>query len=173
MKKLKTPLHLYKSHKFIILYLILSAAILINSCKPCVDDDEEKTFPVTITPILVAKGDSFGMSLYPILIPPQNLVITNHSTWNDLLRYFSEDEMEDYFVETTVDFTNHYIISVLDEDRGYQASIDISDITEYVDKIVVSYTTSGPLSIVAAGSKPFHIVKIPKSQKEVVFNHIQ
>lgn len=76
------------------------------------------------------------------------------------------------FTEINIDFTNFQIIAVFDNIKlqgGH--SIDITKISENENNIVVTIQNLLPGGINSVITQPFHIVKIPKSTKPVVFEH--
>ena len=157
--------------KKIILILI---SIVIVSCN---DNDDEPIVvpfvPVTITPILVGKGNLNGSEG----VSQQNIVINDNTNWNNLknqidLYYqpFGINYTEQYFEETTIDFDNFTIISVFDQvygDGGH--TIDITSIIEYETNIVVTIENIQPGNGSSVIRQPYHIVKIPKATKSIVF----
>ena len=129
--------------------------------------------PVTITPSLVGKGNLNGSEG----VNQQNTIINNESDWNNLknqidlyYQLFGINYTEQYFAETTIDFTNYTVIAVFDQVYGNGGhSIDITNITEYENNIVVTVEnllTGNANSVI---TQPYHIVKIPKTTKPIVF----
>ena len=99
----------------------------------------------------------------------KNLIITTETEWNIFLDYLPS-EFVDNFNEININFNEFIIISVITEnqpDTGY--SVSINEIIENKNSINVfseiQYTGSGYTRIV----QPFHIVKIPSTNKEIVF----
>ena len=126
-----------------------------------------------ITPILVSKGDYFNV--YDPSITEQKLVLKTATEWNNLISSIYEYALDSFFVDTAdrnINFSQYQIIAVIDEPCPPIQTIDITDITEYADKIVVTYTNLDTTRfIMAVAHQPYHIVKIPASNKNVVFNY--
>ncbi|MCL2132087.1 MAG: protease complex subunit PrcB family protein [Lentimicrobiaceae bacterium] len=122
--------------------------------------------------VLIAKGDNFVDNGYsPIL-----QVITTPAAWDTLLNSISElyrpyITVND-FVDTTINFSIYQAIVVIDEQHDNGGwTIDITDVTEYANSIVVTYTNlmkGNPLPVI---TRPFHIVKIPMSGKQIIFQY--
>ena len=99
----------------------------------------------------------------------QNLIITTETEWNILIDNLPS-EFVDNFNEININFNEFIIIAVITENQpntGY--SVSVNEIIENKNSINVfseiQYTGSGYTRIV----QPFHIVKIPSTSKEIVF----
>ena len=99
----------------------------------------------------------------------QNLIIATETEWNILLDNLPS-EFVDNFNEININFNEFIIIAVITENQpntGY--SVSINEIIENKNSINVfseiQYKGSGYTRIV----QPFHIVKIPSTNKEIVF----
>ena len=99
----------------------------------------------------------------------QNLIITTETEWNILIDNLPS-EFVDNFNEININFNEFIIIAVITENQpntGY--SVSINEIIENKNSINVfseiQYVGSGYTPIV----QPFHIVKIPSTNKEIVF----
>ena len=149
--------------KKIFLMAILSM-VLIN-CNN--DDNGEQIFtPQVITPVLIAQSPSGG----PFFNFPNqaSIYFTEENEW--------EQFKEDYWLQSTnypeaiIDFNDHIPIICMDESRpdsGYV--LNINSIVEYQDSIVVdveSFYGGGAMT----PSRPFIAVKIPKTEKPIVFD---
>ena len=128
--------------------------------------------PVVIEPILISKRD-----ITPNVINPQKTVIDTNEEWNALLNQidnfyqpFGIDFMTLYFSESIIDFNNYTIITVFDQvynNGGH--SVDIMNITEFEDNIKVTVENLQTGNTSNVGTQPYHIVKIPKATKPIVF----
>ena len=99
----------------------------------------------------------------------QNLIIATETEWNILMDNLPS-EFVDNFNEININFNEFIIIAVITENQpntGY--SVSVNEIIENKNSINVfseiQYTGSGYTRIV----QPFHIVKIPSTNKEIVF----
>ena len=99
----------------------------------------------------------------------QNLIIATETEWNILLDNLPS-EFVDNFNEININFNEFIIIAVITENQpntGY--SVSVNEIIENKNSINVfseiHYVGSGYTRIV----QPFHIVKIPSTNKEIVF----
>ena len=126
-----------------------------------------------ITPILIAQGDLSGNGAESI--PQQNIVITNNEDWENLktaMNSYRDNTTQYYFSEEYIDFLQYQVIAVFDEVKTHGGfSIDIVEITEYSDKIVVEVSKLKQGGLLCVITQPFHIVKIPISNKEIVFKN--
>jgi hypothetical protein len=148
--------------------LFLSLVLLFSiSCNKI--DDENSFEPQTITPVLIGKGDLLSaFSSNPV---QQNIIITNTTEWNNFIVGMNNpNNLSKNFSEINVDFNNFQIIAVFDNIKqtgGF--SIDITNVVENPNNIVVTIKhllTGGDNTII---TQPFHIVKIPKTIKPIVF----
>ncbi|WP_297868401.1 protease complex subunit PrcB family protein [uncultured Flavobacterium sp.] len=156
------------------LFLLLVSCIIVS----CNNDEPETTppfVPVTINPTLISKRN-VGVSS-SVGISEQKTIYNESTNWNLLLNQIDsyylplgEDYLAQHFIETNVDFTNFTVIAVFDQVYGGGGhSIDITNITEYESNIVVTVEnllTGNGSSVV---TQPYHIVKIPKTTKPIVF----
>ena len=99
----------------------------------------------------------------------QNLIITTETEWNILMDNLPS-EFVDNFNEININFNEFIIIAVITENQpntGY--SVSVNEIIENKNSINVfseiQYVGSGYAAIV----QPFHIVKLPSTNKEIVF----
>lgn len=99
----------------------------------------------------------------------QNLIIATETEWNILIDNLPS-EFVDNFNEININFNEFIIIAVISENQpntGY--SVSVNEIIENKNSINVfseiHYVGSGYAAIV----QPFHIVKIPSTNKEIVF----
>jgi hypothetical protein len=75
-----------------------------------------------------------------------------------------------YFTETKIDFSTYQVIAVFDEVKGNGGwSIDITGITEWQDKMLISVTNLKKGDLTSVITQPFQIVKIPVAEKEIEF----
>ncbi|TDO95423.1 protease complex subunit PrcB family protein [Flavobacterium sp. 245] len=143
--------------------LFLSLVLTLASCS---NDDSERS-NVSFTTIL--QNDIYGPK--DGTIPKSNRVITNETEWNALLSQLNIITQALYeSPDTNVDFTKYQVIAVFDEVRhsgGY--SIDITNITQSNSQITVKVEQLKKGGFTSVITQPFHIVKIAKSNKTVVF----
>lgn len=104
-------------------------------------------------------------------IEKSNLIIENTTSWNDLIdKMNTVNNVSDNFTETDVDFSQYIVIAVFDEiysNGGH--SIDIVSIVENEINLTVkidNLMTGDDTQII---TQPFHIVKIPKTDKQIIF----
>lgn len=142
--------------------LILSTFFFLAiSCNN--SDDSNSFVPQTITPVLIGKGVHSGSALQ------SNLVITNQTDWLQLMNSLTSANTSN-FTETNIDFNNFQLLVSIDGTRpntGY--SIDISNVIENTTNITATVSILNSGNGFTVLTQPFHIVKIPKSSKPVVF----
>lgn len=146
------------------LYMMILAVVL----QSCASGDNDASRADNRS-VLIGKGELYGNGAENI--PRQNIVLYNQSDWNNLIQKMNTvNPVSREFSETNIDFNNFQVIAVFDEiKRSGGHSIDITEITENEDTIVVrvqNLNTGGGISVM---TQPYHIVKIPKSKKAVVF----
>lgn len=144
--------------------LILSVfAFFILSCDN--DTSSNSTTLTPITPVLIGKS-SFSFSSAPL----QNTIINNQTQWNSLLTTMnSVNNVSDNFTEQNIDFNNFDVVAVFSNTiLNSSSTVDITNIEENQTNrlVTVQNLTDGISGDVA---QPFHIVKIPKSTKPVLF----
>lgn len=156
------------------LFLLLFSLMVIS----CNDDDVAPVVtppfvPVVIEPILISKRN-----INPsVNIDQQKTVINTILEWNTLLNQidifyqpFGIDFTTQNFTETTVDFTNYTVIAIFDRVYGNGGnSIDITNITEFETNIIVTVENLQTGNTSSVITQPYHIVKIPKATKPIVF----
>ena len=122
--------------------------------------------PVLVTPIQIAQGNILKSSK----VEKQNTVITTESEW-EALGTAMDAYISEPILGIEVDFGQYQVIAIIDDvhqNKGW--SIDITKIVEYTDKIVVTYSNLKRGDEEGfSRSQPYHIVKIPKSDKKVEF----
>ena len=123
-----------------------------------------------ITPVLIGKGELYGNGKEGII--KQNLVVKTKEEWNNLMNAMNSVNNESRnFTETDIDFSNYQVIALFDEIRSSGGwSIDITDITEYQDEIIVTVENLQKGGMACVMTQPYHIVKIPKSDKKIIFD---
>jgi hypothetical protein len=145
--------------------LILTMLLILTLS--CSKNNEENSFtPKTIIPTLIGKGD-LGASEN---ISPQNTVIYDNTNWNNILNSLQSYTLQQFTETTDVDFTNFQLIAVFD--TLYPSPVyhvNITNITENLNNIVVSYEKIFAPSPISEYAQSFIIVKIPKSTKPLVF----
>lgn len=142
--------------------LILSLVLILTiSCTKSDNNLESQT----ITPVLIGKGHLNYNTIYS----KQNVVITNNSDWQTLKTNFNSisNNITTSFTETNIDFNNFEIIVAIDA-KNSSTSVDVTNIIENADNITVTIQNL-QLGLTQDVANPFHIVKIPKSTKTVVF----
>lgn len=104
-------------------------------------------------------------------IVPGNYVISNQSEWNALLsKIDTYNSISQAFTTTTIDFNTYQIIAVFDQIRSSVGrTIDVTEIVENQNNITVTVITGGSLGAINVTVQPFHIIKMPISQKPIVF----
>ena len=144
----------------------------INAKNNVEPDDlaEWRVFKTIITPVLIAQG-TFDIGNNSLV--KQNLVIKTQAEFNNLKNTmnFVNTNVTDNFTEKEIDFSKYQVIAVFDEIDNYWDvyRINIEEIIEYSDSLVVSITSPINKGQTQRVSHPYHIVKIPKSEKKIVF----
>ena len=131
------------------------------------DNDDDDLNPINVTEI--GQNNLYGSGEENIL--QQNLTISDTETWNDLLDKMNTANNEsDEFTETDIDFEEFVVIAVFDKIYGNGGhSIDIIKITENENKVIVKIENIMGGDATSIMTQPFHIVKIPKTDKLIIF----
>lgn len=110
-----------------------------------------------------------GWLSYNEVFTNENIVITSSSQWEELLSEMEgvNEGITNTFTETDIDFDNYEVLASFQVKNG-TTTVDITAVTENENNITVTVKNlqQGLTQDVAL---PFHIVKIQKSDKPVVF----
>jgi hypothetical protein len=147
--------------------VFIAAVFLFSSC----DNNDEPFTPVNIEFEVIGSGKLTGAGSEEIL--PGNYVLNNQNDWILLLNKMNSlnPETTNSFSTTTINFQTHIIIAVLDEIRpNLNWDININNITENSENIIVNViVTNDGSSIQNVIRQPFKIVRIPITNKPIVF----
>lgn len=152
----------------IIIILILGSFLLINfGCeKNAGDDSTHSTYPIDISFTEIGKGALYGNGSENI--PQQNIVITNQTQFNDLINSMNTvNNVSNSFTETNIDFNTYQIIAVFKEVKPTSWKVEITSVFENAENITILIIETENESTVI--TQPFHIIKIPKITKPIVF----
>lgn len=150
-------------------FFLLTLAVFFG-CNSTVDD---AFLPVPIATTLVASGNLYGNGGENI--PMQNMIISNNKDWTELMNKLnSVNNVTDNFTETEFDFTNFTIIALFDDIKmlgGY--SIEIESVVENPNDLTVTIRHQSPNGIAPTViTQPFFILKIPKTEKRIIFKNL-
>lgn len=140
-------------------------ALLIFFVMGCSNDDDAQPATQNILPTQIIKGHLNYNNTYG----NENVVITNSTDWQTLMTNFSTIGVINNtpFSETNVDFQNYMILFVI-EMKNSTTTLDITSIQENSSNIIVEVENL-QVGLTTDVAHPFHIVKIPKSSKPVIF----
>ena len=141
--------------------------ILTISCDKS-EVENKSILPEKINPITIGKGN---LNESDIVYSQPNFVINNDIEWQGLLNNFYtkyNNYIVTTFSETNIDFNNFEIIVAF---YGSSSSfrVNISNVVETADAIIATIQQTGGPIVTDDSSTPFHIVKIPRSDKPVIF----
>tara|TARA_B110000093_G_C12687581_1_gene292737 strand:- start:98 stop:553 length:456 start_codon:yes stop_codon:yes gene_type:complete len=146
-------------------YLIL-IIVLITFITSCDKNNDEKETNNPITFVNIGKSALYGGGTEGI--SASNLVITNNNDWQNLITQMnSVNNVSDNFAEIDIDFNEYMLIALILDVKGNGWEVEISEIIETETEITVSKQETESVTLVI--TQPFHIVKIPKNDKSVVF----
>ena len=158
-------------HIFAVVALLLMAGCNSN------DDNStalpiDEVFPQEITPVLIAHHAFYNN--FPEITPERtNIIIDNNADWTNFLTTMGTETS--YFSETDIDFEEFQIIASFDYlSQGLFMGVEILSVTENADNRVVDilYTEAEENSCFGFTGDSFrlyHIIKIPKSPKPILF----
>jgi len=144
------------------MFLIAILSMVMINCGS--DDNNESFIPQNIDFTTIGQGVAI---VNLMTIEQQNTVITNQEDWNQFLESFPEAAETS---ETDIDFNTFQVIVSIDDIRfntGFW--LEITEIIENENNITVTITTGEYDSAFEAYCRPYHIVKILKSDKLVIF----
>ena len=156
--------------KWLKISLVFHIVLLLSmiGCIPFFDDSESLPF----TTINTTRGyEMRGYPHYGGLDYPANIIIKTEGEWEALWKEMTQGPYRPEPELPPVDFDNDMVIGVfLGITPTSWISVKITEIEETKDNIVVHYEIYQPGSgfIWAVGS-PNHIVKVKRSDKDVVF----
>lgn len=141
--------------------LLFSILFLLTGCS---SDNDSEVSEVQFS--VIGQGNHFNGNFES---SKTNLVIKNNDQWNILknrLTSYSITQLN----ETDIDFEKYQVIAIIDEVRhsgGY--SVDITKISQTKTSIIVNIEQLKKGDLTSVITQPFHIVKIAKTAKRVVF----
>lgn len=149
---------------FKLLYVVCLAFLMVN-CNS--DNDTSTILPIEST--LIAKGELYGDGAEGIA--EQNLIVSDADTWNALMAQMdSVNNVSNSFSEIDIDFNAYTVIAVFDQIRGNGGHTLDLDIIFTNANIVVMVSQNAPEgNATTVITQPFHIVKIDKTTKPIVF----
>jgi len=145
-------------------FLILFALFFLISC------NKNDVPPNELSKTLIGNGDLHGNGKENI--EKQNFIIKSTEAWNQLINQLNSVNNESRnFTETEIDFAKYIVLAVFDEVKmngGY--SIDIIKVEELQNNVVVTILRLSPgSSVYTVITQPFYIVKIPVTEKPIIF----
>jgi hypothetical protein len=144
--------------------ILIFSLTLITSCSHDAVSNLQYT-PVNYS--LIGKGALYGAGAEGI--PKSDMVIDNNTDWQNLMNKMNTVNNEtDKFIETNIDFNKYVIVAVFLEVKTNEWEVKITNIEENNRNILVSTEDAGSMATVM--SQPFYIVKMPKTNKHVLFD---
>lgn len=149
--------------KKILLLTVISSLLVMFSCH---ESEENAVASIPINMQLIGKGVISSHSM-----PQQNIAITNTTQWNSFLTSLDNPyNVSGSFTEINIDFNQYMLIVAFDQvynNGGH--SIDIMTVDESSQSINVDVEKLLQGNTTSVITQPYHIVKIPKIAKPVVF----
>lgn len=120
--------------------------------------------------MLIGKGELYGNGMENI--EKSNFIIENDTSWKSLISKMNAvNNVSVDFKESDIDFSKYQIIAVFDQIYGNGGhSIEVARVIENEASINIKVNNlkiSGYATMVM--TQPFHIVKIPKTGKQIIF----
>ncbi|MDR0801752.1 protease complex subunit PrcB family protein [Fluviicola sp.] len=146
--------------------LILASSFMLFSCKKEQKNAMGTTTPVAVTPVVISQG-ILGCTY--CTSQPNAFVVTNTTNWDTVMTNLANNGNAT-FTETIIDFNDYMLLAIFDKGRptgGY--SVSVTSVTENINQIVVNVAYTGTGDATQMPTCPYIIVKIPKSNKPVVF----
>jgi hypothetical protein len=152
---------------------LLFSLLLISTLSGCNNNDVDEFLPMSISTTLVASDNLYGNGKENIA--RQNLIIQSNKEWTELMNKMnSANKVTDSFTETEIDFSNFTILALFDEIKmngGY--TIEIAGVVENRNDLTINVCHLSPNGgVYAVITQPYCIVKIPKTEKKIIFKGI-
>jgi hypothetical protein len=152
---------------------LLFSLLLISTLSGCNNNDVDEFLPMSISTTLVASDNLYGNGKENIA--RQNLIIQSNKEWTELMNKMnSANKVTDSFTETEIDFSNLIILALFDEIKmngGY--TIEIAGVVENRNDLTINVCHLSPNGgVYAVITQPYCIVKIPKTEKKIIFKGI-
>ncbi|QNM86422.1 hypothetical protein H9W90_04670 [Polaribacter pectinis] len=146
--------------------ILLLNIIILTNCTNSESENEPEKFPFLIQFVEIGKGNLTGSGFENIL--ETKTIIKNIEDWNSLVSQMNSIEnVSNGFATNEINFDTHYIIATILELKSSGWEVEITEITENSDNLVI--TTKEIDFSTLNYSQPFHIVLIPKTEKEIIF----
>jgi len=144
--------------------LILSLFFIISCDKKNEIITEFQPFEISF--VSISKSGLYGAGAEGIV--DSNILIKNNSEWQNLINQMdSVNNVSDSFSEIDIDFDKYMIIAIF---VGMGANIIIVEITSIIENETnITVLKQEIETISSVVTQPYHIVKIPISDKTIVF----
>lgn len=144
--------------------ILILSLFLVTSCNSDDDNTTAQSTPINFTEI--GKGALYGNGSEGIV--QSNMVIDNTTDWQNLMTQMdSFSNVTAQFSATNIDFNTYTVIGVFLEVKPSGWEVEISNIKENTSNVMVSKTETEAVNSVI--TQPFHIVKIPVTNKPIEF----
>jgi hypothetical protein len=160
---------LTKNKKMLMIIAFIPVLMLTMMGVGGCEKSNTETEQTKIVSVLIAQGFLSGADIEGIV--RQNLVIRDNESWQNLINQMNTvTNVSETFTETVIDFSEYIVIAVFDEVKSNGGwTIDIADIVPQNNQIVVTVTNLKTGDLTSVITQPYQIVKIPVSNKEIVF----
>ena len=148
--------------------LFLFALTIFIGC----NNNDEEFLSLTTSTTLVASGNLYRNGGENIT--RQNLIIQNNNEWIELMNKMnSVNNVTDNFTGTEFDFSNFIILALFDDIKMYGGySIEIESVVENRSDLIAIIRHRSPNGIAPTViTQPYVIVKIPKTEKKIIFKN--
>ncbi|TDQ23801.1 protease complex subunit PrcB family protein [Tenacibaculum caenipelagi] len=146
--------------------LFLLSIVFLCSCSNN-EDSLPKSMKVDF--INIGRGSLYGNGEEEV--PKSNMIITNANDWGNLISQMNTvNNVSDNFTEVEINFNEFTVLAVFLEVKKSGWEIEIKSITENEESVILFIEETGFESSVI--TQPFHIVKIPKTNKKVVIGKV-
>ncbi|GAB4165272.1 MAG: hypothetical protein Tsb0033_26980 [Winogradskyella sp.] len=147
--------------KILLLFILLG---FLNSCN---SDNGSENQIVEVNFEDIGNNVLFGNGVEGI--NQGNYIITNQTDWQALKDQMNAvNNTTDNFNDTNINFENDFVIGVFLDVRDSGWQVEIIEVLENENSILI--TTEENPSTITVITQAFHIIKIPKTEKDIVFN---
>ena len=165
--------------KNIILITFLSLFLFNCNSDDSPSNVDPNVFPQEMSITTIIQQNAFNV-IHIEIFSNQKLIIQNENAWNTFKTTMNEESgvvganfTDIYFSETEIDFSQFQVVAIFDIIRTNPGSntsgVFVTSVQEFEDSIKVNYKIVYVQTFSLFGWQGYRVIKMPKSDKEIVF----
>jgi hypothetical protein len=165
--------------KNIILITFLSLFLFNCNSDDSPSNVDPNVFPQEMSITTIIQQNAFNV-IHIEIFSNQKLIIQNENAWNTFKTTMNEESgvvganfTDIYFSETEIDFSQFQVVAIFDIIRNRigtnNSGVYVANVVEFENSITVNYNIVYNPSPLNTSWQGYHIIKMPKSDKEIVF----